>query len=85
MNKKKISLPTLQKIVLAVMGVSFLATLAGVLLASGLLRFGNDAFNDLLLSYIGIISSLIGMTFMAIGWFIYMLITKEISKGTHEK
>ena len=66
------------------MAISFLATLAGVLLASGLLRFGNDAFNDLLLSYIGIISSLIGMTFMAIGWVVYMLVTKEISKVKHE-
>jgi predicted lysophospholipase L1 biosynthesis ABC-type transport system permease subunit len=84
MTKKKISLPALQKIALAVMGVSFFATLAGVLLASGVLRFGNDAFNDLLLSYIGIISSLIGMTFMAIGWFVYVLVTKEISKVKHE-
>lgn len=79
---KNLSLPKLQIIAIAVMGISFLTTVVGVLLASGLLRFNNDAYNDLLLSYIGIISSLIGMTFMAIAWFAYVIISRELAKPT---
>lgn len=70
---KKISTDMIKIIAFIVFCASLLATLIGLLLAAGIIRFSSDAYDDLLLSYVGIITSLIGITFVAISWFAYVL------------
>lgn len=77
---KKITANSVRKITLVIFGISLAATFAGLLLASGILRFNSDAYDDLLLSYVGIITSLISVTFVGISWFAYVLVSREIAK-----
>lgn len=82
---KKFSVKTAKKATLIALCVSLAATLVGFLLASGGLRFTNDAYDDLLLTYAGIITSLVGITLVALSWLGYVLASQKQGKTTSNR
>jgi uncharacterized membrane protein len=82
---KKFSMKTMRRATFVTLCASLVATLVGFLLASGSLRFTNDAYDDLLLTYAGIIISLVGITLVALSWLGYVLASQRQGKTTSSK
>lgn len=76
---------TMKKATFIALCMSLVATFVGLLLASGGLRFTSDAYDDLLLTYAGIITSLVGITLVGLSWLSYVLASQRREKTTSSK